>query len=209
MRFDIAAATDELTRTGRVLVNKGLVQASGGNLSALLADDTMLITGSGTWLDRLTPASFSTMSLDGHLLAGPQPSSEWLLHARIYLARPDLGSVLHLHPQLSLLLAALGKRIRFITQDHAVYVGSYGQTPYHGNGTEELADTAAAELADGTNNVVLMSNHGIAAVGDTIEMALRRAVNFEEAALLTFRALQLGDADTVFPADRAHLLFHV
>ena len=111
--------------------------------------------------------------------------------------------------RLSLLLTALGKRIRFITQDHTVYVGSYGQTPYYGNGTDDLADSAADQLRDGTNSVVLMENHGIAAAGKSVEWALRRAVNFEEAALLTFRALQLGDESTVFPADRAHLLFHV
>lgn len=199
----------QLIETGRFLVDKGLVQASGGNLSARLGDDRMLITGTGTWLDRLDADGFAEMDFAGASDGPAKPSSEWLLHARIYQARPDVNSVLHLHPQLSLLLTALGKQIRFITQDHQVYVGSYGRTPYYGNGSDELADSAAEQLRDGTHNVVVMENHGIAAVGSSVEWALRRTVNFEEAAQLTYRALTLGDETTVFPADRAHLLFHV
>lgn len=200
-----APPLSELADAGRLLVERGLVQASGGNLS-VRAGDAMWITGSGAWLDKLDAESFVRMGFDGQSDGRGLPSSEWLLHARIYQARPDVGCVLHLHPQTSLLLDALGKPIRFLTQDHMIYVGSYGRTPYFANGSTELADSAAAELANGHHQVVLMGNHGIAAVGSDVEWALRRALNFEEAALMTYRALLLGDSTTTFPPDRLPLL---
>ena len=203
-----AAHLDELIAVGGQAVRQGLAQASGGNLSIRSADAELYVTGKGTWLDRLTPEQFAHLDFDGQFLAGPTPSSEWKLHSAIYAKRPDARAVIHLHPQYSLLLTALGHRIRFITQDHAYYVGSYGQTKYYTNGSDELAETAAAEVADGRHNVVVLGHHGIAALGETVESAFRRALNFEEAAIMTYRALLLGDRDSVFPPEELAKLHH-
>ena len=82
--------TAELIDAGRHLVERGLVQASGGNLSVRLPDtDRFLVTGSGTWLGRLTPDDFAELTLDGERVGGAErPSIEWRLHERTYAARP-------------------------------------------------------------------------------------------------------------------------
>ena len=50
-------AVDQLVEVGRLAVERGLVLASGGNLSARLPGETeFVVTAAGTWLDRLTPA---------------------------------------------------------------------------------------------------------------------------------------------------------
>lgn len=203
----IDSAVAGMAEVGRSAVTGGLVLASGGNLSVRDPNGTaFLISGGGTWLDRLDRSSFTLMEPDGSVSDPLAPSSEWKLHARIYQARPDVASVIHVHPQFVLLLAALGKRIRFITQDHAYYVGSYGATKYYTNGSDELADTAAQQMLE--HNVVVMGNHGIVAGAPTIEAAYRIAVNFEEAAKATYRALLLGDQDTEFPAHELAKLRH-
>lgn len=192
----------ELIAAGALLVAQGFVQASGGNLSARLGADRMLISAAGTWLDRLRPADFVEATLDGAHAGPVAPSSEWLLHARVYRARPDVAAVVHLHPQHALLLDAVGRPIRFLTQDHAWYVGRYGRVPYLAAGGQPLADAVAAELPPGVN-VCLMAHHGVAAVGESVAWALRRALNFEEAAIMTYRALTLGDEHAAFPGDPA------
>ncbi|WP_341740797.1 class II aldolase/adducin family protein [Trueperella pyogenes] len=197
----------ELIEVGVDIVAQGLAQASGGNLS-LRDGEQFYVTGKGTWLNKLTENDFALMDLDGNQLNGRKASSEWKLHRDIYLKRPDAQAVIHAHPQFSLLLTALGKKIRFITQDHAFYVGSYGQTKYYTNGSDELAETAAAELAHRRHNVVVLGNHGIAAVGESIEQAYRRVLNFEEAAKLTYHALLLGDEKTEFPPEELAILNH-
>ena len=197
----------ELIVVGALLVRQGYVQASGGNLSVRDGDGAMWITGTGTWLDRLRPTDLVPTTFDGAHEGDVRPSSEWLLHARIYAARPDVNAVIHMHPQFSLLVHASGKRTRSLTHNHAWYVGSYGQTPYHANGSDELADSAAEQLTLG-HNVCLMGHHGIAAAGESVEWALRRALNFEEAAIMTYRALTLGDEDATFPPEDLHKLPH-
>lgn len=198
-----AAATAvlaQLVEAGRHVVERGLVLASGGNLSARLDDDSYLVTASGTWLNRLSDTDFSVIDSDGRVVAGSsRPSVEWKLHHRTYAARPDVRAVIHLHPQHALLVDMLGQPIRTTTLDHAYYLGPIARIPFRPAGSEELADLASAAVTDGTN-VVVMAHHGSSALGDTVEMALRRALNLEEAAAMTYRLLLAGNTDADFPA---------
>ncbi len=191
---------EELRTAGRRAVRSGLVLGSGGNLSARLPGaDEVVVTCSGSWLDELTAADFSVVGLDGGLRRGhPSPSSEVELHLASYRVRPDATAVIHLHPQRSVLLTALGHPIRLITTDHAYYVREVRTTPYLPAGTPELAAAGAAAVADGCNCVIL-GHHGCSVLADSVGLAYQRAANLEEAAVATYRALQLGDTETVCP----------
>lgn len=200
----LARLVDELCGAGRGLVAAGLVLASGGNLSARVpGGDVLAVTGRGTWLDRLTPADFALVRLsDGAVVGGSAvPSTELALHVDCYRARPDAAAVVHVHPQTSVLLAALGHPIRMITTDHAAYVGTVRVAPFRPPGTPELAVEAAALLADRECDCVVLSHHGCSVVADSVGMALRRVLNLEEAAKLTYAALLLGDTGTQCPPD--------
>ena len=192
---------DQLLDAGRHLVARGLVQASGGNLSVRLpGTDHFLVTGSGTWLDRLTADDLVELTLHGERVSGAQrPSVEWKLHQRTYAVRPDVQAVIHLHPQHVLLVDMLGAPIRFTTLDHQFYLGSAGRVPVHPAGSQEIADAAADAARD--HDAVVMAHHGCSTLGDTVSMALRRALNLEEAAAMTYRLLMAGDTTTDFPQE--------
>ena len=191
----------QLADVGREAVAQGLVLASGGNLSARLpGSDEFVVTGTGTYLDRLGVGEFSRVGLDGRVRGGnPNPSSEWKLHQRTYLVRPDVNAVIHLHPQYTVLLDGLGHRVRLISLDQAYYVRSIARVPYLPSGSDELADAAAA-AAVGCNAVIL-AFHGCSCLGDTIAMAFRRALNLEQAAMTTYRSILLGNTDLTFPPE--------
>jgi L-fuculose-phosphate aldolase len=193
-------AIGQLIEVGRTAVERGLVVASGGNLSVRLPGAAeFVVTAAGTWLDKLTPADFSVLTLDGDVVAGAQrPSTEWKLHQRTYRVRPDVHAVVHVHPQHAVLVDALGHPIRLMTLDHAFYVRSVGTVPYFPNGSDELADAAAEQSRH--HDCVVLSHHGCSALGEDVGMAYRRALNLEDAAIATYRALLLGDTTTAFPA---------
>ena len=198
----------QLVEVGRAAVERGLVLASGGNLSARLPGGTeFVVTGAGTWLDRLVPGDFSRVTLGGDVVGGAErPSSEWKLHQRTYQVRSDVNAVVHLHPQHAVLVDALGHRIRFITLDHAYYVRSVGTVPYFPNGSDELADGAAEQARE--HDCIVLSHHGCSALGADIGMAYRRALNLEEAATATYRCLAVGDTTTDFPPEAFADLHH-
>jgi ribulose-5-phosphate 4-epimerase/fuculose-1-phosphate aldolase len=198
---DTDQLVDQLVVVGRKAVAAGLVIGSGGNLSARLPGaDQCVVTASGTWLDELDRDSFSVVGIgDGRVRGGhPTPSSEVPLHLATYRVRPDVNAVVHLHPQTSVLLDALGHPIRLLTIDQAYYCREVRSTPFIQSGTQELAQAAADAVADGANCVVL-GHHGCSVLGDTVELAHKRAANLEEAARATLVMLQLGDTTTVCP----------
>lgn len=195
-----------LIDAGAEIVRRSLTLASGGNLSARIPNsDRFIVTGTGTWLDRLQPEHFTEMNLNGDVLSGPKPSVEWKLHRDTYLKRDDINSVIHVHPQTAVILDALGYQVRLITLDHQYYLRKVRAVPFFPAGTQEIADVASEAARD--CNCIILSHHGSSTLGETVEMALRRALLLEEAAAATFRALQLGDRDTTFPeewVDRIH-----
>ena len=195
----------DLARVGRDAVARGLALASGGNLS-IRRGDAFVVSARGSYLDRLDGSTVAVLDLAGRLVAGSSPSTEWKLHQRTYLARPDVNAVVHVHPQHAVLIDALGHHVRLLTLDHAYYVSSVGRVPYFPNGSDELADGAAAECRD--HECVVLAHHGCSTVGADIEMAFRRALNLEEAATATYRALLLGDETTEFPQELRATAIH-
>ncbi len=194
-----------MSTVGAAAVAAGLVVGSGGNLSARVpGGETCWVTRAGCWLDRLTPDDFvevaitdgsASLELSGTVAGsvstpGPPPSTEVKLHLATYRVRPDVNAVVHLHPQTAVLLDALGERVRLVTSDHAFYLRRVARVPFHPPNSAELADAAAAAVADGTNCVIL-AHHGCSVLGADVAMAHRRASNLEEAARLTYRALLL------------------
>jgi L-fuculose-phosphate aldolase len=191
---------DQLAFVGFDVVQSGLVTGSGGNLSARIPDeDAIWVTASGSWLGRLSRSAFASVSIsDGSPAAVGsmppsriEPTSEIALHLALYRARPDVNAVIHLHPQTALLLDALGEHIRIVTTDHAYYLRRVSTVPFRMPGGTEIAALTAAMAADGTDCLVL-SQHGCVVMGDTVELAHKRARNLEEAAQLTYRALAAG-----------------
>jgi L-fuculose-phosphate aldolase len=197
---------DQLAHVGYDVVQAGLVVGSGGNLSARIPDeDAIWVTAAGCWLDRLSRNSFTPVRVsDGApVLVGAmsgfgaisapsiEPTSELALHLALYRTRPDVNAIVHLHPQTALLLDALGEHIRIVTTDHAFYLRRVSTVPFRLPGSVEVAALTAAMAADGTDCLVL-SQHGCVVLGDSVELAHKRARNLEEAARITYQALAAG-----------------
>lgn len=192
---------EQLIEVGRQADAKRLISASGGNVSGRLpGSNRFFITGTGTWLGELTPESFAVMNLNGDVVGGTlAPSSEYKVHLFTYRARPDVNSVVHLHPQTTVLLDALGKRIEPMTLDQAGYLRTIERIGFYDNGSDELGNEAARAAA--ASNIVIMAHHGCSSLGDSVGMAYRRALNLEEAAAATFNAQVIAGGTASFPLE--------
>ncbi len=194
MSYPGGGLRNQLAHVGAEAVRAGLVVGSGGNLSARApGSDRCWITAAASWLDRLGPTEFSLIGIsrnqleDGH----PHPSSEWRLHTETYRRRPDVNAIVHLHPQVSVLLTALGHDIALMTTDHAYYLREIVTVAFDPPGTLDLAIAAADAVANGANALILR-HHGCSVLADSVELAHKRAVNLEEAARATYAALLLS-----------------
>jgi L-fuculose-phosphate aldolase len=186
-----AVLLHELMLTGKKVVERGLAVGSGGNLSFRTpGTETFSITGTGTQLDDLNVDSFAKMNLNGDHLSGVKPSSEFRVHLESYLSRPDVNVCIHLHPQASVLAAALDLDTKFLTIDHVYYLRKVTRIPWIRSGTQEIAN-ACAEAAK-ESNVIILENHGCVVLANSVALAYSRVLNLEEASELTIRCKQLG-----------------
>ena len=197
----LGSRIDALVKVGATAVREGLAQASMGNLSVRSPDnpDQFIVTSSGSYLDQLDGTTLSRMNLAGEVLDGITPSSEWRLHQQVYRMRPDVQAVVHLHPVYAVIVDTLGKPIRHFTLDHVAYTPQFGRIPFYPNGSEELGIEAGKAMQH--CDAIVLGNHGSTTCGPDIWMALRRSECLENAALMTYRMLAVGDETTEFPQE--------
>lgn len=202
---DYAAVTAAITAVGRKAAGSGLVSASGGNISARLGETPYcVVTASGSWLEELAVDDFAILDVrDGTVVEGSKPpSSEYKVHTMTYRVRPDVSSVVHLHPQWTVLARALGVEIRPLTLDHYSYLGAIRYVPFWPNASDELGRGVADAAAAGSD-VVVLDHHGSVCLGADVAMGYRRSMNLEEAARAALFSSLSGRPPFEFPAARA------
>ena len=171
----------------------GLNQGTSGNIS-VRAGDAMLITPSAVPYDDMTPDMIAAMPLKakGGKWEGPRkPSSEWRFHRDILRARPEINAVVHAHPTYCTALAMCRKLIPPAHYMIAAFGGSDVRcSGYATFGTAALSKEALGALQDRT--ACLLANHGMIALGETLERAMWRAVELETLARQYWSTLQMG-----------------
>ncbi len=171
----------------------GLNHGVSGNISAR-ANDAMLITPSGTDYDTMTPEMIAKVDLSDPAGAwvGPlKPSSEWRFHHAVYRQREEAQAVVHAHPIYCTALAMARKPIPQAHYMVAIFGGfDVRCAEYATFGTKALSDAVMTAL-DG-RMACLMANHGMLALGETLDKAMWRAVELEVLAQQYCVSLQIG-----------------
>jgi L-fuculose-phosphate aldolase len=178
------------------LLETGLVRGTAGNVSAR-AGGLVAVTPTGLDYRRLDHGSIPVVDLDGRVVEGDlAPSSELPLHLAVYLARPDVGAVVHTHSTFATTFAVLGEELPAVHYLLAHAGRRVRVAPYATYGSGELAGACVAALAG--DGAVLLANHGVVAVGRGLDRALLAAEAVEHVAELCWRARCLG-APVVLP----------
>lgn len=108
-----ASAIAELIAAGELFHRRGWVPATGGNFSARLTSEKMLITASGWHKGELREEGFLVAGLDGRPEDPARRASyETLLHCQLYRHDAGIGSVLHTHSVANTVLSRTRASIR-------------------------------------------------------------------------------------------------
>lgn len=138
----------------------------------------MIITPSGCPADTLEPAGLVSMTLGGEVKGNGTPSSEWAMHAGIYVACPEAQCIVHTHADACTALACLNQGLPPFHYMVANFGGDDVRcAPYVTFGTPELAQLAVNALQGRT--ACLLANHGMIVHARTAEQALANALVLE------------------------------
>lgn len=158
---------------------QNLVRCSSGNLSQRIDDESMLISGTGTWLSSIRLDEVShTSYMHEKVYNTVAPSGEYRLHAGIMKSRPGVNTILHFQSPAATALACLETPPDYnVILEIPVYIGKVGLVPFILPGSPELADAVMTEAL--TCDVVQMANHGQVACGKNYREVIQKAVFFE------------------------------
>ncbi|WP_449462732.1 class II aldolase/adducin family protein [Tardisphaera miroshnichenkoae] len=160
-----------------MLYQRGLVTATGGNVSARNDDRTFYVTPTSLLKGEITAETVSLIDFNGNVLEGiHKPSSEWRMHASIYRAYPDVNYVVHAHPTYALALVRRGLRFAPMTEEAGILLADgVGVVGKMAPGTWEFAEAVSSSLKD--HKAVLIEDHGAVTVGkDCVEAFARMDV---------------------------------
>lgn len=185
-----------VAQKGVDLLEEGLTQRTSGNVSVRVDDNRVAISPSSIPYHDIRPEDVPIVDLNGEQIDnGKSPSSETPMHTAVYRQRNDVDGIVHTHSPFATTFAALG---RSIEPSHYLiaFAGKRVEAAEYGrNGTEELAERAMESMND--RNAVLLRNHGVLAVGPSLEDAHNVASRVEYCARIDYQASLLGEPELV------------
>ena len=185
--------------TARRMNALGINVNKSGNVSARASLDGLdgfFITPTGIDYDALEVEDIVFIALDQSVRSQiPNkrlPSSEWLMHERVYCQRADVKAIVHTH---SVYATALACQELGIPAFHYMVAAAGGDridcAPYALFGSEKLADKASDALRQ--RNACLLSHHGVLACGKDLSGALKLAHEVENLAHMYTLTRMLGE----------------
>ncbi|GAC1318280.1 MAG: hypothetical protein NVSMB2_12920 [Chloroflexota bacterium] len=205
-------ATELVARACRILGTLNITHGAFGHVSYRLGDsETMLIKGKGpgeVGLRYTQPRDILTVDFNAQKVAGVddlQPPSESYIHLWLYRMRPEITSIIHVHPEHAVLLTICGKQVlplygaygpgaRLALENPRVYPRSMTIHDDH------LGEEFARFL--GASNVALMRGHGVTVVGTGVEDATVRTMALNELVTMNYKAYLLGAPQAISDEDQ-------
>lgn len=158
----------EIINWGRELYLRHLASGSSGNISMKLSADSLLITAHDAYLGFLSESDVVLTDSRGMPVEKDAASStETPLHVNIY-KEIDTACVIHSHPPYTNAFFANFRRLEMFTFEVRLYLGDIPVIPQE---TPAVTDIKPVIEALKRSNIVILKNHGVAAIASNLRQA--------------------------------------
>ncbi|MDF1779941.1 MAG: class II aldolase/adducin family protein [Alcanivoracaceae bacterium] len=153
-----------------------------------------LINPYGMMFEEITASSLVKIDLAGNKVADsefPVNPAGFTIHSAVHAAREDVQCVMHTHSINGVAVSAQKDGVLPLSQQSLFVLASLGYHDYEGVAlNDEEKPRLVADL--GTNNFLMLRNHGLLTVGKTIADAFLFMYLFEASCMIQVRALAGG-----------------
>ncbi len=180
-------------RAAKQAYEEKLMAGTSGNMSVYDPErQVMVITPSSYDYRIMEEQDIVVTDLEGNVVEGcHRPSSEWKMHAEIYRHLSHVRAVVHTHSPYATGFAVNHQEIPVILIEMIPFLkGKVEVSEYAEQGSSQVGLNAVPILE--RKNACLMANHGVVAVGATMEAAYINSVYVEDTAKIYHMALAAG-----------------
>lgn len=193
MGNDVSLLKDRLARACRMLEMAGLIDFSGHISGRIAGGKTFFIHPMALSRVEVAPEDFIEVTLEGEpLQKGADIPHETSIHAAVYQARPDVNSVIHVHPHYCVLPSVADRNLVPVCQ----YGSIFGDVvPVYGDSEKITTFEQARQMARGLGScrAIIMKGHGAVVAESSVEAVFVAALYLERNAELFVRASILGE----------------
>ena len=179
MTLDINSTREKICEIGRLLYDRKLTDAAGGNISVRVGNQICITPRfAGSYFQwRLKPDQVLVTDNDGNQLEGNgELSREAKVHFRLFNEFPDGNAVIHCHAEHVLVFCAAGIPMIPVLESTLKFgeIGFCAFAPAH---SKELADSIASELHKKEKSLKLQAAavmapwHGLFVLGKNLDAA--------------------------------------
>ncbi len=182
---------------------EGILAGPGGNISLRTSIPTIILcspTGvplMDMLLEDICIIDISDEKIKNYkcLRCKHEPTSEILLHIGIYNKRPQIKAIIHSHPPITTAFYCTTYDVNYrIYEDPSWYIGDIESIPFISS-AEDLAEAALPKLKK--NYALILRNHGIFSLGDSILEAVTITELIENTSKLYYYARMISAGNDV------------
>ncbi|XP_034975955.1 beta-adducin [Zootoca vivipara] len=169
--------------------------------------DHFLICPVGLSCPEVTASSLVKVNILGEVVEAGSTSfsvdtRRFSLHSAIYAARPDVRCIIHLHTPATAAVSAMKHGLLPISHD-ALLAGNMVYFDFNGEMEEEADRIELQKCLGPTCKVLVLRNHGVVALGDTVEEAFYKIFHLQAACEVQISALSsAGGAENLIVLER-------
>lgn len=188
-RIDLAACH-------RIAARLSLNEAIDNHMTLLVPgySDRFYLAPFGLHWSEVKATDFCVVDLAGNLISGNGPIEPTALyiHAPVHRLAPRARCVLHTHMPYTTALSMLDNpELRMVVQSAVMFHDDIALVDYNGLAYDQSEGERLAHSL-GDKSVLLMRNHGVLVIGDTVPQAFERLYYLERAAQAQVLAMSTG-----------------
>ncbi|XP_059515479.1 beta-adducin [Myotis daubentonii] len=155
--------------------------------------DHFLISPKGVSCSEVTASSLIKVNILGEVVEKgsscfPVDTTGFCLHSAIYAARPDVRCIIHLHTPATAAVSAMKWGLLPVSHN-ALLVGDMAYYNFNGEMEQEVDRINLQKCLGPTCKILVLRNHGVVALGDTVEEAFYKIFHLQAACEIQVSAL--------------------
>jgi ribulose-5-phosphate 4-epimerase/fuculose-1-phosphate aldolase len=183
----------------------GWSELTANHISLRLQGDPpeFLINPYGLLYSEITASNLVRIDIDGNVLSQteyPINPAGFNIHAAMHAARADAHCVLHAHTIAGMTVSCLKDGLLPLTLEGTDFHNRVGYHDFEGPSLE-VDERARLVAALGNNIALILRNHGLVTIGETVDSAFLRMYRLVLACEIQMRVLMCGQPFTRISAD--------